>query len=118
MALALLIFGAAFAAFCVWLAVRIVNWRKKPGVVFSATIGLVVLLVGYPLSFGPACWLANRTDFVDDDLSGIYLPIGWFCEQSPFIESAMFTYARIGMTGTKDVWVPVTNEMWRMITVN
>lgn len=29
--------------------------RKKPGVAFWATVGLVVMLVGYPLSFGPAC---------------------------------------------------------------
>ena len=30
--------------------------RKKPGVAFWATVGLVVLFLGYPLSFGPACW--------------------------------------------------------------
>jgi hypothetical protein len=36
--------------------------RKKPGVAFWATVALVVVLVGYPLSFGPACWIAGRTD--------------------------------------------------------
>jgi len=30
--------------------------RKKPGVAFWATM-VVVALVGYALSFGPACWL-------------------------------------------------------------
>jgi hypothetical protein len=30
---------------------------KKPGVVFWATVVLVVVLVAYPLSFGPARWL-------------------------------------------------------------
>ena len=33
--------------------------RKKPGVAFWATVGMVVVLVGYPLSFGPACWLSS-----------------------------------------------------------
>ncbi len=33
--------------------------RKKPGVAFWATVVVVVVLV-YPLSFGPACWLARR----------------------------------------------------------
>jgi hypothetical protein len=36
--------------------------RKKPGVAFWATVGLVVVLVGYPLSFGPACWIVGRTE--------------------------------------------------------
>jgi hypothetical protein len=34
--------------------------HKKPGVAFWATVALVVVLVGYPLSFGPACWATNR----------------------------------------------------------
>jgi hypothetical protein len=34
--------------------------RKKPGVAFWATVGLVVVLVGYPLSAGPAMWIADR----------------------------------------------------------
>jgi len=29
--------------------------RKKPGVAFWATVVMVVVLVLYPLSFGPAC---------------------------------------------------------------
>src|SRR5262245_53120695 len=32
--------------------------RKKPGVAFWATVVVVVALVAYPMSFGPACWLA------------------------------------------------------------
>jgi hypothetical protein len=34
--------------------------RKKPGVAFWATVVLAALLVGYPLSFGPACWLTSQ----------------------------------------------------------
>ncbi len=33
---------------------------RKPTVRFWITVTLVSLLVGYPLSFGPACWIATR----------------------------------------------------------
>jgi hypothetical protein len=36
--------------------------RKQPGVAFWATVALVVVLVGYPLSFGPACWWFSTTE--------------------------------------------------------
>jgi hypothetical protein len=39
--------------------------RKKPGVPFWATVALVVVLVGYPRSFGPACW---RTAISSSDI--------------------------------------------------
>jgi hypothetical protein len=35
--------------------------RKKPGVAFWVTVELVLVLVAYPLSFGPACWLYGMT---------------------------------------------------------
>jgi hypothetical protein len=48
--------------------------RKKPGVAFWATVVLVVALA-YPLSFGPACWLASRTGIGIKALRTIYRPI-------------------------------------------
>jgi hypothetical protein len=36
--------------------------RKKPGVTFWATVVVVCLLVLYPLSIGPALWLAVKMD--------------------------------------------------------
>lgn len=33
---------------------------KKPGV--ALTVVLFVLLVAYPLSFGPACWIVSRLE--------------------------------------------------------
>jgi len=36
--------------------------RKKPGVAFWATVVVVVALL-YPISFGPACWLADWLDW-------------------------------------------------------
>ncbi len=58
--------------------------RKKPGVAFRATVLLVavlvvVVLVAYPLSFGPACWIAYRLE--NKNVSGaverFYYPIFW-----------------------------------------
>jgi hypothetical protein len=33
---------------------------RNPGVVFWATVGLVAVLVAYPLSFGPVFWLHEK----------------------------------------------------------
>jgi len=57
MSIVFLTLGVACAAFCIWLAVRIVNRRER-----WAKWTAVGLLVGLPLmyvgSFGPACWIA------------------------------------------------------------
>ena len=34
--------------------------RRHPPVALWVTIALVAMLVGYPLSFGPACWISSR----------------------------------------------------------
>lgn len=77
MTLALLIFGVAFAAFCVWLGVRIVNRRERWAEwTLAAVVGLPVL---YVASFGPACWwFSPRVGLTGDsvDAPAIYLPIG------------------------------------------
>jgi len=56
MSIVFLTLGVAFAAFCVWLAVRIVNRRER-----WAKWTAAGLLVGLPLvyigSFGLACWI-------------------------------------------------------------
>ena len=62
--------------------------RKQPGVAFWATVVVVVVLVGYLLSFGPACWWLKNTE---TDPSGVtvniaprmYWPIGWLAEYGP-----------------------------------
>src|SRR6516225_2853041 len=46
---------------------------KNPGVAFWATVALVVLL--YPISFGPACWLFAAKIVSFSQLSRIYEPM-------------------------------------------
>jgi hypothetical protein len=66
--------GVAIAAFCVWLAVRILNrherWAKR-------TAMLLVVVMAYPASFGPACWISSRTNFGRSLVSAAYRPLTW-----------------------------------------
>src|SRR5262245_30432166 len=47
--------------------------RRKPSWVVWTTIASVCLLVLYPLSFGPACWITSRTGG-NDAIPTIYGP--------------------------------------------
>ena len=48
--------------------------RKKPGVAFWATVALVAVLA-YPLSLGPACWLARRKVIPNSVITKGYMPV-------------------------------------------
>ncbi|MBI3861954.1 MAG: hypothetical protein HY290_08655 [Planctomycetia bacterium] len=52
--------AVAFAAFCVWLTVRIVNrWERWAKWTLAGVVAISVL-IGYPLSIG-ACMLDTRS---------------------------------------------------------
>jgi hypothetical protein len=64
----------AFAAFCVWLTVLIVNRRERCA---KWTLVAVALSL-YPLSFGPIWWLASRGPFQAKGLARVvYRPLIW-----------------------------------------
>jgi hypothetical protein len=51
---------------------------RKPSAAFWIAVALVVALVAYPLSFGPACWLSEwirLPSFADRGLRRIYCPL-------------------------------------------
>jgi hypothetical protein len=48
--------------------------RKRPTAAFWITVALVAVLVGYPLSFGPAWWLTHQ-DWCPDGVYFAYLDI-------------------------------------------
>jgi len=60
-----------------------VTSRKKPGVAFWATVVMVVVLVAYPLSFGPACWITSRIEFGANILPVAYQPVIWIWDMTP-----------------------------------
>jgi hypothetical protein len=59
--------------------------RKKPGVAFWAIVVLVMVLAGYPLSFGPACrWSAQVGQMM------IYRPCVYLTTKGPtFVRTSM-----------------------------
>ena len=60
MAVALIVVAVSFAAFCVWIAVRIINRRERWA---KWTLAIVLAVVAiYPLSITPAYWLASKFD--------------------------------------------------------
>jgi hypothetical protein len=56
--------------------------RRKPGVAFCATVVLVVVLVGYPLSYGPFFWLFRR-GWLPNSTIGFYAPMTWLHKFGP-----------------------------------
>jgi hypothetical protein len=73
MAIAFLFAALAFSAFCLWLAVRVVNRRERWAKWTLAAI--VALPVLYIASFGPACWITSRMKVGQDSVTIIYRPI-------------------------------------------
>jgi hypothetical protein len=51
----------AFVSFVVWLGVRIVNRRERWAKRMAVGLAMAAF-VGYPLSFGPYCWVGARSD--------------------------------------------------------
>jgi len=63
----------AFAAFCIWLAVRIINRRERWA---KWTLAVVVALPAlYLASFGPIVWLADHDVVPRNRAAAIYSPI-------------------------------------------
>ena len=95
MAVALSIFGIAFAAFSVWLGVRAYNrpeqWAKWT---LACAVGLPVL---YVASFGPACWIADRELLSEYTVEFVYRPAVSLCitSGSQRLRDALLWYRRL-----------------------
>ncbi len=90
--------GVSFAAFCVWLGVRIINRRERWAKwTLAVAIGLPVL---YVASFGPAGWAFSRVGGGDDAdyiLAFIYHPIvGAWYDDPGGIGGIIDWYANVG----------------------
>jgi hypothetical protein len=79
--------------------------KKKPGVAFWAIVLVVVLQVRYPLSFGPACWIASRSE--NWRIATFYWPIQTYVPRCPGGRAALGWYARLGIPAmSRGVLVP------------
>ena len=96
--------GVAFAALCVWLCVRIVNRRDRR----ANWIALALLILAYPMSFGPVCRIMLPPGKDTLYAPRIYWPIGWAAKKSGFVRSAAGWYVGLLMPNNiKWVTVPI-----------
>jgi hypothetical protein len=83
------VLAIAFAAFRVWLVVRIVNrgerWAKW------TLAAAVVLPAMYVLSIGPTAWLVSKRHLPTNSFA-IYLPLKFVAESSETANSAIGRY--------------------------
>lgn len=94
MAIATAISGIAFAAFCVWLAVRTINRRERWAKWTLAAVVAVPVL--YVLSFGPACWISSRANSGSSVVSAVYRPLTWGASRNNHVDDALSWYSEIG----------------------
>jgi hypothetical protein len=69
--------------------------RKKPGVAFWATVVVVTVLL-YVLSVGPACWVSSRANSGASTVSLVYRPLTWGMSRSERIADAVDWYSQLG----------------------
>jgi hypothetical protein len=84
---------------------------KKPGVAFWATVVVVVVLL-YPISFGPACWITSRTTSAARWLPGFYWPILWGMAKNGGVYRPLNGYAEFGAAENWH-WVDVSDSATR-----
>jgi hypothetical protein len=77
---------------------------RKPTAGFWMTVALVAVVVGYPLSFGPACWINERTGRGYADgigyrfIRSFYSPVLAYAGQHRTGSDFVDWYARCGTT--------------------
>ena len=84
------------------------NFRKKPGVAFRVIVIVVVLLVAYPLSFGPACWVTANAGYSSMEAFGVcYWPIGACADHGPStVRDLVKGYATFGLPPGAKIELP------------
>jgi len=84
--------------------------RKEPIAGFWLTVALVAVLVVYPLSFGPACWLAKREIIRYQDVWRAYHPVVRAIWDGPaWIRDSIEWYAAL-WAGSHTVMIINVNE--------
>jgi hypothetical protein len=102
-------FVTAFAAVCLWLAIRVVNRRQLWA---SWSLALAVSIPAlYAVSFGPACWLNERGYLSDWDVIDLYGPI-LKLESNERLPQPFAWYAGLGARGRAEAYVEFGRITW------
>src|SRR5262249_47774834 len=56
---------------------------KQPSAVFWAVVVVVLAVMGYPLSFGPTCWLCENGVIPQRTAWLLFRPCTWLCVNGP-----------------------------------
>jgi hypothetical protein len=90
--------------------------RKNAGLSFCVAVILLAVLVGYPLSFGPVCWLVSQTNADAGWLPFFYRPIvSGLSFRETRLSSAINWYSKLGVAGG---WrwapdgIPLSDDNW------
>ena len=72
--------------------------RKTTTAGFWVTVALVAVLLGYPLSFGPACWITSRINAGSSAIPVLYGPLTWTMspKDEATINRVSTWYAKVG----------------------
>jgi hypothetical protein len=84
--------------------------RKKPTAGFWITVALATVLVGYPLSFGPACWLVSRAAWLQPAFEKAFWPLVWLANRSPKSWEILRPYAIFGMPDSGFIRLPKCDD--------
>jgi hypothetical protein len=92
----------AFAAFCVWLTVRIVNRRERWAKwMLAAVVGIPVL---YIVNFCPACWLWDHELISDELMMLLYRPLTVCVQHFPdWFGNSILWWGTVGGVSDNDV---------------
>jgi hypothetical protein len=87
--------------------------KNKPGAGFWGTAVVVAILILYPLSFGPACWISSRLDLGADAVSAVYRPMTWKLFRDDLVARTIEQYSML-LAAPGWHWVPVsdTDVIW------
>jgi hypothetical protein len=100
----------ALVAFSIWLTVRIVN-RRERWAKWTAVV-LVALLVAYPLSFGPVCWLKSQP--VTEKLRRpglamiVYIPLCRLASSNTVMGHVLMSWVHYGLGRERSLMLPTT----------
>ena len=81
------------------------NARTKSSFGAWTLVAILVALL-YLISFGPACWISERTGWDGSIVSTIYQPVLQVAMHGPeIIHSGILLYSKVGCSGSCGAWI-------------
>jgi hypothetical protein len=87
----LAVLAMTFAAFAVWLAIRIIN-RRERWAKWTAVALVLIAITGYPLSMGPVVVFVPYLYLRADDFTRFYYPIYWVSYRCELVDDIVFDW--------------------------